>query len=117
MMTEQQTVLKSDDLKEKWNTCILATCYAYRTVDIIKEVVDDLFDVFRVLVNALSEVFKPVIETLSFSINKVIHFLSKEDFHEDSKSYPQSYPQYVDNFKVNTKGFTRPIVHCARSRC
>ena len=26
-------------------------------------------------------------------------------------------PKYVYNLKVNTKGFPRPVTHCARSRC
>lgn len=36
MMTEQQIVLKSDDLQERWKTCIWTPCYAYRMVERIR---------------------------------------------------------------------------------
>ena len=116
MMMEQQMILKSDDLQERWKTCVLTTCYAYRVVERVKEAIHNLTEVVRQIINSLAEVFKPVVETLTTAFRDLVEYV--EECNEDSnKSYPQGYPQYVDNLKVNTKGFPRPVTHCARSRC
>lgn len=33
------------------------------------------------------------------------------------QTYPHTYPQNVNNLKVNIKGFPPPTLRCARSRC
>lgn len=118
MMTEQWIVLKSDDLQERWKTCVMTTCYAYRMVERVREAIDHLHDVVRQIINSLAEVFKPVVESLNLVFEELRDFIDEhEDFIKYCQSYPQSYPQYVDNLKVNSRGFPRPITHCARSRC
>lgn len=118
MMMEQQTALKSDDLQERWKTCISTTCYAYRMVERVKEAIEHLHDVVRQIINSFAEVFKPVVESLNLVFEELRDFIDEhKDFIKYCQSYPQSYPQYVDKFKLNTKGFPRPITHCARSRC
>lgn len=118
MMTEQQTALKSDEMQEKWKKCVVTTCYAYRVAERVREVIDTLYDVMRQVINSLAEAFKPVMETISFTFETLKDYIDEEfELTEYDKSYPQSYPRHVDNFRVNTKGFPRPITRCARSRC
>ena len=114
MMTEQQIVLKSDDLQERWKTCVMTTYYAYKMVERVREAIDHLHDVVRQIINSLAEVFKPVVKSLNLVFEELRDFI---DEHEDFIKYMESCPQYVGNLKVNTKGFPRPITHCARSRC
>ena len=118
-MTEQQTILKSDDMQLKWRDCVLRTCYAYREaeyltsrVEQIKEVLDKFWEAVRIIINSFVEVMRPMFEELS---NMLYEY---KDFHirEEYCNY-QSYPQNVYKSKVNTRGFQRPITHCARSRC
>lgn len=117
MMMEQQMTLSSD-LQERWKTCVLTTCYSYRVVERVKEVIENFQEVMIQVINKLAEIFRPVAESLSSLFDELKEFIDKnEDFIKYCKSYPQGYPQYVDNLKVNTKGFPRPITHCARSRC
>ena len=111
MMMEQPVVLKSDELQEKWKKCVYNTCYVYRMVERVKEVINHLHDVFRRIINSLAESLNLVFEELRNFTD------DHEDFIKYMKSYPPSYPQYVNNFPVNTKGYPRPITHCARSRC
>ena len=116
-MMERQTVLKNSE-QEKWKLCVSSTCYAYRVVDRVKEVVDNIYEVLRQILNRLAEVFKPYIESLKSLKDKFIDFVdTHKDFIEYCSNYQQSYPPFVDNLKVDTKGFPRPITHCARSRC
>lgn len=118
MMTEQQIVLKSNDLQERWKTCVMTTCYAYRMVERVREAIDHLHDVVRQIINSLAEVFKPVVESLNLVFEELRDFIDNcEDFILYIKDYPQVYQHKVDNLKINTKGFPRPIPHCARSRC
>ena len=77
-----------------------------------------LTEVVRQIINSFAKVFRPVVESLSLAFNELVEFVDKnKDFIEYCKSYPQSYPHSVDNLKVNTRGFPRPIVRCSRSRC
>ena len=116
MMTEQQMTLKSDDLQERWKTCVLTTCYAYRVVERVKEAIHNLTEVVRQIINSLAEVLKPVAETLTTAFRDLVEYV--EECNEDSnKSYPQGYPHYVDNSKFNSRGYPMTIRPCARSRC
>lgn len=117
MMMEQQIALKNnnDKMQEKWKTCVKTTCYAYRMVEIVKEAIDNLYDVVRQIINSL---FRPVTDSLKLVFEEFRDFIDRhEDFIEYMADYQQDYPQYVDKLKVNTKGFPRPITYCARSRC
>lgn len=121
MMMEQQVVLKNsndDEMQEKWKSCIHMTCYAYRMAERVKEVIDNLYDAMRTFLNSLAEAFKPVMQSLTLVWEEFRDFVDKhEDFIEYMSDYQHSYPPYVDNLKINTRGFPRPISHCARSRC
>lgn len=119
MMMEQQIVLKNNiKMQEKWETCIMTTCYAYRTVERMKEAIENLHDVVRQIINNLAELFKPVMKSLTLVFEEFRDFIDRiDDFYNNEKIYPQGYPHYVNNLKVNTKGFPKSITHCARSRC
>ena len=115
---EQQTALNSNEMQEKWKTCVLTTCYAYRMVERVKEAVDNLINEVILIINSLAEVFKPIVDSLTLVFEEFIDFVDKhEEFIKYMKDYQQSYPPYVDNLRINTTGFPRPITHCARSRC
>lgn len=119
MMMEQQKVLNSNsEMQDKWKSCILSTCYAYKMVERVKEVIDDLVDAVRIFLNSLAEAFKPVMQSLTLVWEEFRDFVDDhKDFIKYMRDYQHSYPPYVDNLKLNTKGFPRPISHCARSRC
>ena len=112
---EQQMTLKNDEMQEKWKTCILTTCYAYRMADSVKEIVEIFQEAVRQFINSIAEVFKPIVETLALTFKDF--FDKVEDLYDYEKSYPLNYPPIVNNFKINTKGFPRPIIGYARSRC
>lgn len=119
MMMEQQIALKkSDDLQERWKTCIATTCYAYRMTERVKEAIEYLHEVVRHIINSLAKVFKPLVDSLNFVFEGLKDFIDNhKDFIEYCQSYPQSYPHYVNNLRLNSKGYPRPIIYCARSRC
>ena len=118
MMMEHQKILNNKELQNKWNSCIMNTCYAYRTLDRFKEVIDNLHEVVIQFLDNLMIVFKPIKDSLTLVFEEFRDFIDKqEDFILYLKDYPQVYQHKVDNLKINTKGFPRPIIHCARSRC
>lgn len=112
-MMEQQMTLKSNDLQERWNTCVLTTCYAYRQVEQIKELFDNVLEVITQIINSLAEIFKPLVDTCK----GLFDIYTKDDFITVGFIYSRSFPSCVSSFKINTKGFPRPVTHCARSRC
>lgn len=117
-MKQELMKLKNDEMQEKWKLCISSTCYAYRKVEVFKGLIDDLYDIIRQFLNSLAEVFKPVIESLNIVFDELRDFIEeRKDFIMYMKNYPQSYPPYVDNLKLNSKGFPRPVMCHARSRC
>ena len=115
MMMEQQTVLTNSELQMKWKTCVKVTCYAYRTVEYVSDFWQRVMDAIMQIVENLKRAFSDFAESLADAFKELID----RDSHEIivSKSYPHYVDNYVDNFKVNTKGFPRPITHCIRSRC
>lgn len=121
-MMEQQTALKNNEMQEKWKTCVKTTCYVYKVVERFKETIENLYDMVRAIINSLVESFKTIAKSVSQVFSSLRDFVDKhEDFIKYMKDYkedyPQDYPQYVNNIKVNTTGFPRPIGYCVRSRC
>ncbi len=115
MMMEQQTALTNSELQMKWKTCVKVTCYAYRTVKYVSDFWQKVMDAITQIVENLKRAFSDFTESLADAFRDLID----TDNHDIiiSKSYPHYVDNYVDNFKVNTKGFPRPITYCARSRC
>lgn len=121
MMTQQ--TLKSDDLQDRWKQIMFKTCTVMRVattmtrvveqfceevvreVEVVKEVMSKAFEVFKEVCNTIWEKLKKFIPVYQ-KCRKVV-----------KKSYPHSYPQIVHNYMYNTRGYTRPIMRCARSRC
>lgn len=117
MMMEQQIALKNNEMQEKWKICVKTSCYAYKVAERIKESISILFDRLRQFFNSLAEVFKSK-DTLNDLFKELRDFTNKhKDFIKYTKSYPHSFPQYVNNFKVNTSGFPHHTFRYARSRC
>ena len=115
MMTEQQTALTNSELQMKWKTCVKVTYYAYHIVEYVSDFWQRVMDAITKIVENLKRAFSDFAENLADAFKELID----RDSHEIivSKSYPHYVDNYVDNFKVNTKGFPRPITYCARSRC
>ena len=115
MMMEQQIALTNNELQMKWKTCVKVTCYAYRTIKYVSDFWQRVMDAIIQIVENLKRAFNDFTESLADAFKELIDRDSNDIIV--SKSYPHYFYNYVDNFKVNTKGFPRPITHCARSRC
>ena len=68
---------------------------------------------FKKLLNDLKEVLRRVAE----AFNRLVKHIEVRFAENIKNSYSHTYPQYVYNLRLNTKGFTRPVMICARSRC
>ena len=120
MMMEQETALTNSEMQEKWKNCIRTTCYISRTYEVLRECAEKLMETFRLILNsikeALSESFSKLSEVLR-EFNESIQEYCKKEESKSFQSYPHSFPHYVDNLKLNTRGFPQPVMRCARSRC
>ena len=114
MMMEQQTALTNSELQMRWKTCVKVTCYAYRTVKCVSDFWQRVMDAITQIVENLKRAFSDFAESLADAFRD---FIDMDNHDIISKSYSHYVDNYVDNFKVNTKGFPRPITYCARSRC
>lgn len=121
MMTEQQMTLKNNtEMQEKWKSCIRVTCYAYRTAELFIEVSKQaVVDTFNRLFEVVSQIVNNFVETLTNIFKEIVRPICENLI---DKGYPQSYKHNVYNFNVynfniDTIGFPRPIIQCARSRC
>lgn len=117
MMTEQQMTLKSDDLQERWKSCVRVTCYVYRTVEWVKDFYERVLDAISLFIENMKTAFRDFTESLADAFKDLADTAFNSEDNKFYQSYPQSYTHYVDNLRVNTKGFPRPVTHCARSRC
>lgn len=116
MMTEQQTTLKNDVSQNRWKMCISITCQAIemckKYADIFKEISDILRVLIRDVATKMAEAFA---EFRNLVCNRMDVYL---DF--DTTLSPKSRnkrPSYKDRVRVNSKGFSKPIICRARSRC
>ena len=117
MMMEQPKTLSDYEMQEKWKSCVRVTCYVYRTAEWVKDFYERALEAISIFIEYMKTAFIDFTESLADAFKDLTDRVLKPDDDKFYQSYPQSYPQYVDNFKVNTKGFPRPIVHCVRSRC
>lgn len=101
----------NSELQNKWKTTIQMTCLEYR-VKIAKELWSKLVEAMRKVVEKIKNAFKGLIEDLSEFRESIQDYTGRK-----CKSYPHSFPHYVDKLPINTKGFPQPIMRCARSRC
>lgn len=115
MMTEQQTILKNDELQDRWEEilCEIA-CLAVNLADIIhkiKEVFETLNTLLQDVATKIAESFSKAIgamqETFNISISLDVKF----------KERPKYRPTYRNQIKPDTVGFSKPIICRARSRC
>lgn len=117
-MTEQQMTLKNEELQLKWKACISFVCKSYECYTYIKEPLERVYTELKNVMNSLVEAFQPVFSTLIELARDIVDNIAiNVEIKPVSKSYPHSYPHNVDNFKINTRGFPRPPMRCARSRC
>lgn len=120
MMTEQQTALNNDEVQEKWNNCIRTTCYVFRTYEVLRECAEKLVETMRLILNSIKEALCESFSNLSElfrEFKESIQEYCKKEESNSFQSYPHSFPHYVDNLKLNTRGFPQPVMRCARSRC
>ena len=116
--------LNNDDLQERWKSCISVVCLAMPHVDkaiqVSKDFADKLTAVIRDLVEKVKHIFSTLKEMCDFVgydyeelCDKVVSNIDRDK----QTIYPQGYPQYVHNLKLNNRGYPRPVFRCARSRC
>lgn len=118
MMMEQQMILKSDEMQKKWNTCVIHTCYAYRMVEHLTEAIEVLTELIRNILNNIVDIFKPFVESFQLVFNRFKDFLEDlEDYYVMEYKVYSRKSFHIKKVVVNTKGFPRPIIFCARSRC
>lgn len=115
---------KSDDLQDRWKVIMYQTCTARRIAKTLMKVSEQFVEEVQREVEAVAEVMyrafdvlKEVCNTVWDKLKKLFLPVLEKSRKVDNKSYPHSYPQIVHNFKYNTRGYTRPIMRCARSRC
>lgn len=109
--------MKYSDLQDRWKTSVKVTCYAVSVIPVLEDWVHRVIEVIKQFFEDLARVCRPMIESLSEAFKELTRYVEREDFLPDKNSYPQSYPHYVNNLKLNTRGFPQPISQCARSRC
>ena len=116
-------VSNNEELQERWKSCVSIVCRAMPFVDkatqVIKDLAERLTEVIRDLVAKVKHIFSDINEMLS-----KYGFKTYEDKwcvvvrdKEKQRIYPQGYPQYVHNLKLNNRGYPKPVFKCARSRC
>lgn len=110
MMTEQQMIFKSDGFQDKWRKCINTTLYVYRFSELVKDCVHRLMEALNDFFSNLKDTFRK----FQLVIEKTVSIEPRQTFN---RIYPHKYPHYVDRNRYNSKGFQRPIMRCARSRC
>lgn len=119
-MKQELTKTSNDDLQNRWENCVRITCHAFRTYELLKDFMDRALEVINVLIESIRNAFSGVFEKLSEAFKKFVEDIPKycrNRVEKNFQSYPHIFPHYVNNHKVNTKGFPRPVVICARSRC
>lgn len=120
MKQELMTATNNDELQNKWKNCVQVTCNMFNIYEVLRECAEKLTETFRLLLNsikdALSESFSKLSEVLK-EFNENIQKYCKKEESNISHNYPHSFPHYVDNLKLNTRGFPQPVMRCARSRC
>ena len=109
-MMEQQTIFKSNEFQDRWRKCIRTTYYVYRFTEQVKDCVHKLMEALNDFFSNLKDTFKK----FRLVIEEVI---DKEPRQTFNRICPHKYPHYVDRNRYNSKGFQRPIMRCARSRC
>lgn len=119
MKQELMKFNSDDEMQERWKSCVKITCYAFdrveRLIEAIKVTVEQIYEAVRQIINSFVEAFKPMVESFYTCFRDLKEEV--ENLFIKCDTYPQTYPPIVYNLKVNTKGFPRPIIHCARSRC
>ena len=117
MMMEQQMTLKNNEMQLKWKSCVRVTCYVYRTVEQVIGFCERVLDAISLFIENMNTMFRDFIESLADAFKDLADRAFNPEDNKFYQSYPQSYQHYVDNLRVNTKGFPRLITPCARSRC
>lgn len=121
MMMEQQIVLKNDELQDRWRQCVSLTCKVCSVIDIVMDAVANVMNTLSQILEEIRKVITPAFDSLVEVFNRIVgDYLANEQLKEKLSTYPHSYPHYphfAKKSRVNTKGYSRPIMRCARSRC
>jgi len=115
----KQELMKYSDLQDRWKTSVKVTCHVVSVIPVLEDWVNRVIEVLKQFLEDLARVCIPMIESLSEAFKELSDKFVPElkDLLPEKYSYPQSYPHYVHNLKLNTRGFPQPIIQCARSRC
>lgn len=118
MMTEQQMTLKNDDLQDRWTRCVRMTCLSARICKLascaMSRITEILSNLIKSMAEYISDVFSSIGDLISESIQKIRESFEGVDF-SSSVSIPR--PKYNTVVRSNSKGFSKPVLYRARSRC
>ena len=107
-MKQELETLKNNELQYRWKIIVSLTCQEYRYRQF-----EEAMKSIRESIETFSEKVKECFDSLFYYVDEIKDILD----YDDIKSYSHFYPHSVHNYKVNTRGFPRPINRCARSRC
>lgn len=95
------------------------TCLTYGEYSYVKDFVNKALEAIQNLIQTFQRVFRSLCDKISDSFKR-FRITIEECLEPKPKSYPHSFPRYVDKVqfhKLNKRGYPRPIMRCARSRC
>lgn len=103
----------NDDLQDSWVRVMRTTFSVCDIIQSVRDFVDTLIEALREVVDKVAEAIRGIVDKFS------VLFDDTEDIEFKEKTYPHFYPHYVDNLKVDTKGYPVKFhsFRCARSRC
>lgn len=118
MMTEQQKILNNDEIQNRWKCYIKATSII---VGKCERGFDTLYETLKNVWERIVELVEIVKEALTAIFNDflpVLRDFEEELYDEGTTKKPRHRPhKHFGTYKINTRGFTTPIMKCARSRC
>ena len=114
-MMEHQKILNNDDIQNKWKICIKAYCVVYRLTEMCRSACDTIQKALKSVVDTVTTVWKAFSDLFSSLWDSLL--LHIKHLKQPLRKKISRPPKYTNFVRVNTKGFTRPIMKCARSRC
>ena len=85
----------------------------------VREFVNKALEAIQNLIQTIQKVFRNLFESMSTTFKR-FKTTFEETLKPKNRTYPHTFPQYVNKSKfynLDKRGFPRPIMRCARSRC
>ena len=115
--TVPMTLNTDEDLQCRWKYTIGVACSIAKLVDIFTEFYKAVYEAFKKVAETIYETFNGLKDIFEDLNNEYKKRLSQELSELSCKSVKRRPPKCLGNYRINTKGFTSPIIKCVRSRC